>query len=856
MNIFYKISLQGLKKNRTRTLVTVVGVALSAALFTAVATFGTSLLAYMARCEIAKGGNWHVVFSGVDPSQKQEWKEDAEILSTAEYENLGYALIPDAEQENAGEGNEKPYLFIAGFSDETFEALPVRLVSGRKPENSSEVLVPSDSIAAKAGVRISVNETLTLAVGERESEGRILTQCDPYAAGETLTGSEKRTYTVVGTFERPGFELHSSPGYTLITKADDKTRGKSCSLYIALKNPRRVRDYAGGKTEGGSCGMNEDLLRFLGASDNKILNTLLFTVGGVLALIIMTGSVFLIYNSFHISMNERVHQYGILMSVGATARQLRGAVLFEGICIGCIGIPIGIVAGIGGLWALLPAVSRTIGAMTTDYGEKLTVSVSLLALLGAALISMVTILISAYIPAKKAAAMPVMDCIRQTGEIKTEAKTVRIRRSAWKLYGLEGTLALKNFKRNKKRYHSIVMSLTLSIVLTVAGNAFGTTIKKIGREYTGQQADGDVSFVTQDLGEEEFAGFYDKMRSLEGITRSTWQADYFYTGITEDLPADFLESYRAAEGDDSEGGSQQVTLYTQFIEDDIYTAFVEELGLPAEEYTGENGKVLICAMNTEDHTTWFAGDSMHFSLLSSAEGGTKEICATFEDNYPLDGVYELESDAVYVFVVTAPLSMKPQFNGTLTVDGCVHLGAFFWTDIPGQIVGEIQTMLAEEGITADYRLYNLSQAFEIYRRTEFMVSLFTYAFTVMIALIAVANVFNTISTNIRLRRRELAMLRSVGMSDKGFNRMMRFECFFYGMWTLVFGVPIASGLSFLIHKALVSVEELDHIAFAFPWGAMCVSVFGVFIIVFITMVYATGKIRKENIIDALRDEMA
>lgn len=856
MNIFYKISLQGLKKNRTRTLVTVVGVALSAALFTAVATFGTSLLAYMARCEIAKGGNWHVVFSGVDPSQKQEWKEDAEILSTAEYENLGYALIPGAEQENAEGGNEKPYLFIAGFSDETFEALPVRLISGRKPENSSEVLVPSDSIAAKAGVRISVNETLTLAVGERESEGRILTQCDPYTADETLTGTEERTYTVVGTFERPGFELHAFPGYTLITKADGGAQGKSCSLYIALKNPRMVRDYAGGKTEGISCGMNEDLLRFLGASDNKVINTLLFTVGGVLALIIMTGSVFLIYNSFHISMNERVHQYGILMSVGATAKQLRGAVLFEGVCIGCIGIPIGIAVGIGGLWALLPAVSRTLATMVSDYGEKLTVSVSLPALLGAVLISMVTILISAYIPAKKAAATPVMDCIRQTGEIKTEAKSVRIRRSAWKLYGLEGTLALKNFKRNKKRYRSIVMSLTLSIVLAVAGSAFGTILKKIGREYTGQQADGDVSFVTQDLGEEEFAGFYDKMRNLEGITRSTWQADYFYTGITEDLPEDFLESYRAAEGDDSEGGSQQVTLYTQFIEDDIYTAYVEELGLPVEEYTGEDGKVLICVMNAEDHTTYFAGDSMHFSLLSSAEGGTKEICATFEDNYPLDGVYELDGDDVYVFVVTAPLSMKPQFEDALAADGRVHLGAFFWTDVPRQIVGEIQTMLVEEGITADYRLYNLSQAFEIYRRTEVMVNLFTYTFTVMIALIAVANVFNTISTNIRLRRRELAMLRSVGMSDKGFNRMMRFECFFYGMWTLVFGVPIASGLSFLIHKAIVSVEELDHIAFTFPWGAMCVSVSCVFAIVFITMVYATGKIRKENIIDALRDEMA
>jgi len=245
---------------------------------------------------------------------------------------------------------------------------------------------------------------------------------------------------------------------------------------------------------------------------------------------------------------------------------------------------------------------------------------------------------------------------------------------------------------------------------------------------------------------------------------------------------------------------------------------------------------------------------MRFSLVSSVEGKTKEICATFEDNYPLDGVYEVEKDAVYVFVVTAPLSMKPWFEGVETIDGCVHLGAIFWTDLPTQIKGKIQTMLVEEGIMADYRLYNLSQAFEIFRRTGFMVDLFTYTFTAMIALIAVANVFNTISTNIMLRRRELAMLRSVGMSDRGFNRMMRFECAFYGMRTLFAGIPISLFLSWLIHTVIISVEERD-IAFTLPWGALGFSIFEVFGIVFITMAYATGKIRKENIIDALRDEM-
>ena len=161
----------------------------------------------------------------------------------------------------------------------------------------------------------------------------------------------------------------------------------------------------------------------------------------------------------------------------------------------------------------------------------------------------------------------------------------------------------------------------------------------------------------------------------------------------------------------------------------------------------------------------------------------------------------------------------------------------------------------EQGIMADYFFYNLASAFDLFRNAGFVINVFMYVFVFMISLIAVANVFNTISTNIRLRRRELAMLRSVGMSDLSFNRMMRFECIFYGMRTLMYGVPLSGILSFLIYRVLMSVERMEGMYFKFPWGALAVSVLGVFGIVFVTMVYATNRIRRENIIDALRDDM-
>ncbi len=186
----------------------------------------------------------------------------------------------------------------------------------------------------------------------------------------------------------------------------------------------------------------------MGLSDNKLFNTFLYTVAGILVAIIMVGSIFLIYNSFNISLNERTSQFGILSSVGATARQLRNSVLFEGVCIGAIGIPIGVMVGIGSVGLVIPIVAGNFRNIIPST-VPLTLSVSVPAIVAAAAVSLVTILISAYIPARKAANTPVMESIRQTNEVKTESKAVKTSKLAQRIYGLEGTLALKNFKRNK-----------------------------------------------------------------------------------------------------------------------------------------------------------------------------------------------------------------------------------------------------------------------------------------------------------------------------------------------------------------------------------------------------------------------
>jgi putative ABC transport system permease protein len=861
MNIFNKVTLQSMKKSRTRTIVTIIGVILSAAMITAVATFGTSLLNFLINGSIAKYGSWHVEFLDVDSSFVQERTHDNEVANTAAFENIGYATL------DGGKSPEKPYLFIAGFSEEAFDTLPISLISGRLPENSGEILVPAH-VAAKGGVRFKVGDTLSLAVGSRMDANKNLGQHDPYLSGgesgegkETLVPKAEKTYTVVGICERPGFEEHSAPGYTLITKADTRDQANSFSLFVTLKNPRQVKAYASSTAGAGDYVFNDYVLRFMGASDNKLFNTLLYSVGGILVAIIMIGSVFLIYNSFNISLNERTRQFGILSSVGATARQLRNSVLFEGLCIGTIGIPLGVMVGIGSIGLVIPIVAGKFGNILHST-VPLTLSVSVPAIVAAAAVSLVTILISAYIPARKAANTPVIESIRQTNEVKTESKAVKTSKLALRIYGLEGTLALKNFKRNKKRYRSIVLSLVLSVVLFVSGSAFGTTLNRLSERLI-MDIDYDILFSTENMDVSEMLPLYDKLKTADGVYESSYQAVFRYSCAVN--PRDFSDRYREYAGYDASDETVHLPMYIQFIEDSEYLRFIKEMGLSAEEYTGQDAKMIACAIQRVDKKDgpsevfdMFASPSKTFSVAPETNGKPmmepeQSIDITFIDTYPIDPPpLQSSMQSPYVFMVVAPYSLIEKFE---TPDTHATIGLAFMSKNPSQSGTEMEAMIQGSGVTSEYTLYNVYSILEQYRSITFVIDVFTYVFVIMISLIAVANVFNTISTNIRLRRRELAMLRSVGMSDRDFNKMMNFECVFYGMRTLLFGFPIAGIISWLIYEGLVTAERMDNFDFVFPWGSMAISVVSVLFIVFITMLYAISKIKRENIIDVLRDDM-
>lgn len=138
---------------------------------------------------------------------------------------------------------------------------------------------------------------------------------------------------------------------------------------------------------------------------------------------------------------------------------------------------------------------------------------------------------------------------------------------------------------------------------------------------------------------------------------------------------------------------------------------------------------------------------------------------------------------------------------------------------------------------------NIASAREA-RQLTMVVSVFGIGFVTLISLVGVTNIINTVSTGIDLRTREFAMLKSVGITPKGFNKMIRFESLFYGLKALMWGLPISVILMLLLNRVMGTTFSF---AFRLPWLEMALVSAGIFVVTGITMLYATGKVKSRTL---------
>lgn len=762
------------------------------------------------------------------------------IGASATWQHVGWA---DVESLNLY----KPYLLIKSVSDNFTDLVAVNIISGRMPENEHEILLPAH-LLSNGGVLYKVGDELTLEVGERTSDGYVLMENNPYNPEETeeITGATERRYTVVGIYDRFNnvVEDFSCPGYTAPTKGGGTDRW---NLFFSLKKPAQYKEFL--ETNAGEMGvvLNYDLLMYSGTLRDSGLQQVLYGFEGILVFLIAFGSVSLIYNSFSISVSERTRQFGILKSVGATKKQIRASVRFEALVLCAIAIPIGALVGCVGIGVTLYCLRDAFDYFVSNVNVQMRLAISPMGLVLSAAACLVTALISAWIPAKRTDRISAIDAIRQSKDVRLSKRDVRVSYLSRKLFGFEGTLAIKNFGRNRKRYRATVISLFLSVTLFISASSFCSYLTDTVSSVTSSTSENfDIQYEILNSNPSSSEEILRLIRGVEGVD----EAAYFLgtsAGFETDrahLSDEYLNDYffQSYPYYDREALRFEMNTTVLFVDNESFLRICEQNGLDSElfydhtapmaiacdavtyRYTDENDNSRWVTVNALNEDTlpisgsvrlsvtperyWYEGsvqngddETMHYfypdDIMEAYRASgydarmldpSKALILTDEEYYqntPLEIGAVVEdrpffSQAYSVVPLIYPVEMRSfvgssEFRSQYLNDSRILIRAEDYNEV----YDRINRTLAENGIPVS-TLYNIAKDNESERMLITVINVFAYGFIILISLIAMANVFNTISTSISLRRREFVMLKSVGLTNKGFDRMMIYECLIYG----------------------------------------------------------------------------
>lgn len=860
MNIVNKLTWRQMKKNKRQTLVTIIGVIISVAMVTGVATLAVSFVDLLQRQTIEDTGEWHVEYESVNDEQLAAIEDDSQTENVFLSRDIGYATLENSENDY------KPYVYLTEFNDEAFKQYPLHVTEGRLPETAHEVLL-TEHIEGNGNVTHEIGDEITWDLGDRvgeqgvyldqtygleEEEGHVL---------ETLETEETRTVTVVGFVERPNWEPTWSPSYSVISYLDDTvvSAENPVNAFVDVKKVNRgiykSSENLAADLKIDSYTMNHDLLRYSGVISNDGVFAAMAVFVSIIMLIIMVGSVSLIYNAFAISVSERSRHLGMLSSVGATKKQKRNSVFFEGLVIGLISIPIGIASGIIGMAVTFYFINDRLSNLF-DFSEKLTVAVTPFSIVLACVISLITIFISAYIPARRASRVSAIDAIRQSMDVKLTGKSVKTSKLVRWLFGFEAEIGLKNLKRNKKRYLATVFSLMISIILFLSVAYFTSSLEKVTDiTQEGYNYDIEMSMWEEDLSETDRTVIED-MKDIEGVTESSLatQINLNYNIDTAEVP-DVVLNEVYGHLDHGEIFTYYVNVHV--LEDETLVTFAEENKVDFEDLqaTDKMTAILIDKAIYEDSIdgTYSEIPSLRIDLGEtiplSSDSYSEEEKGPFGDIEIVGKTGARPMGVSQTSFGNLDLIVSEETYEQIRAFENVDTGIYYFYVSSSD---PLKTGDKMEALSLDHmRVHNHYQASQEDKQLTFIMSVFIYGFITLITLISIANIFNTISTSISLRKREFGMLKSVGMTPRGFNKMLRYESIFYGIKSLLYGLPISVLFMYLMHHALS-----DGIIFKFtlPWLHIAGVVVAVFLIVGLSMLYSSSKMKKENIIDALKQD--
>lgn len=847
MSILNRLTIKNLRLNKKRTIVTIIGIILSTALMVGIGLLFSSFQDLMIRDTIGYSGKYEAKYNDVDLIKLNDIKNKN---FTYFYEKpIGFSKIESSNEY-------KPYMYITSVNKEYFNEL--KLVDGSFPKNENEVVI-SNHVITNGGLNYKVGDIVTFTYGSRNIDGDITLANSELVDGEFLTNEGTHTYKIVGIVDRSNFESYSASGYTAFTLDVNSDKGNA-NLYVMFNKNKKIikqsEELAKELNYDGDINYNSTLLALYGEST---YGNVMSSMGGMMIImlsLVSIGCIIVIYNSFAISVMERKKEFGLLSSIGATKRQLSHTVFFEAVVVGVIGIILGIIGAYIGIGCVILIINNLISDML-EY--KLHLVTNPLFIVIPVIFMIVVIGVSAFIPSRRASKVSPIEAIRQNDDIKINKKKIRTSKLVLKLFGIEGEIALKNIKRNKKKYRVTIVSLFISIVLFISFSSYMNYTLNTASSVMGEVPyDYQISYFGDDPNNDKEA-----LDKINEIVKSSDVKEYVSYSVSNlsiignyTYSDEYLDFYKNAYGDDgikalNDLKYQYISIY--ILDDNSYNKYKKLIGI-------DNDSVIL--LNKFKGVSYGNNKRVNYNIPVINNGNINIKICNFDNDEDVDTTKYCNKNIDNIFVTNKSFDLIEEFSYMndfkLIVnkklydsisDSSTHYTQF---NIISDNTNNIDKLTKDLDKYSNVNYTNIKETMKQANNLILVVKILMYGFISLVTLIGVTSVFNTISTSMALRKREFAVLRSIGLTNRGFNKILFFESLFFGMKSLIFAIPVSIGITVLIHYALADMVSISTIII--PWKYIIISIVSVFVIVLLTMMYSTSKIKKHNIIEQIREE--
>lgn len=832
MKSYSDISYRYIEENKKRTILTILGITLATVLLFAIGTFLFSLRDSLLDAYRADG-NYEFILSDLDKEKSEKLIKNAEIkdsfINASENDTI-YSI----EEIN----NQEITASITRVSSEYYNnILNPKIREGRLPKTKNEAIISTQE--AKA-INAKINSTFNIV----DSEGN------------------KQSVKIVGIYKTETY-ISGYNNITFIETLDRMKNNYDYTVFVNLKSDKNKQEII--KNVMKKCNIEEKsmqgnsfILYLTGNGSDEITSKAIANIAIFVIAIIIVCTITVVYNSFNISVIERIRYFGILKAIGASGKQIKRIIYKEGIIMGLISLPLGCLIGF---------LALKFGTMLFLDNEFLSMDLKIrfypIIILFTLLVLSVTIWLSLLAPARKAKKISAVTAMRSGNEIKVGKIKKRKNRIIGKLFGIEGSIAYKNIRRTPFRFIITVIALTISIVMFNVFYGF--------MDYAKQIITQQVQFVPFDAqlnkeGYEQFTA--DEISEIKEHNYSKEMKEYYSKTSSCLLENDkFNEEYNKETGYQGKGvelipGYSEVTtgMYSCKNTSDLEFAnkYVVEGKIDNEKFQN-NGVILYDGIQIRDKdgnkksyriTNYKVGDKIKISKsINCDENGNATAETRNENNF-----YEVEIMAICnkdpfqggVSYGQISIIYSDKTYNSLVESVNPNVIDFTFDDDEGR---EKQLdYYAENAEKLGFNYIDMTdQVKEIntfYNQMEF----FVYCFIIAITIISVVNIFNTISTNLLLRRKEFSTMKAIGMTKKQLRKSIILEGTLYGIIAAIFGGIISIGLLYFLIKiggGLIDVE------YHFGFGAFILSIIVAILITYISTLVPLRKISKTTIVEGI-----